>query len=567
MQYDLVIRNGLVIDGTGAPGVRGDVAVLGDRIAAVGEVDDSGRQEIDADGLVVAPGFVDGHTHMDAQVFWDQLGTSSCWQGVTTVVMGNCGFTLAPARSDQRELVVRNLERAEDISGDAMAEGVPWTWSTFSEYFDAVDRLPKGVNYAGSIGHSALRTWAMGERAFAGPATETDLDVMRRELTDALQAGAAGFTTSRSSAHATSDGRPVASRLASWDEVASLVEVVGSESSAVFQLAPEPAAAGDAEERDDYYRRIQQLALRTGVPVVFGLFASPSFTGALGVIEDTVARGGEMYGLTHCRGVSTMQSFRTRLAFDTLPEWQPIRSRPLGEQQVLLQNPEVRARLVQAARHGKYGEAIGAEARTPDYDTIFIMRSPWLPNPSVAEEATRRGTDPVEAMIDVALESNFDALFPQLLTMQPEDELVALLRNPHTAMTFSDSGAHVSQVADASIQTYLLAYWVREREVFSLEEAVRMITSQPARVWRLHDRGTLAPGYAADITIFDPQTVAPDMPQLVQDLPGGARRLVQRAQGYVATVVNGQVFTRDGEATDVRAGQLLRAGRDGRRGK
>ena len=236
---------------------------------SVGAVDERGREEIDAEGHIVAPGFVDAHTHMDAQVFWDELGTSSCWHGVTTVVMGNCGFTLAPARPDERALVVRNLERAEDISAAAMAEGINWTWSTYREYLRAVEATPKGINYAGSIGHSALRTWAMGERAFSETATEDDLEVMSQELRDAFHAGAVGFTTSRSHGHTTSDGRPVASRQASWEELVALVEVMASESAGSFQLAPE-AHHGDPEGLADFERRLQDLALSTGVPILYG---------------------------------------------------------------------------------------------------------------------------------------------------------------------------------------------------------------------------------------------------------------------------------------------------------
>jgi N-acyl-D-aspartate/D-glutamate deacylase len=561
MTFDLVVRNGLVIDGSGSERFRADVAIIGDRIAEIGDVRETGRQEIDADGLVVTPGFVDGHTHMDAQIFWDQLGTSSCWHGVTTVVMGNCGFTLAPARPDGRPLVVRNLERAEDISADAMAQGIRWTWSTFSEYLDAIETLPKGLNYAASVGHSALRTWAMGERAFEGPATGEDLTIMERELADALRAGAVAFTTSRSTAHATSDNRPVASRLASWDEVVALVELVGRESSAVFQLAPETVSAAEPESRDDYFRRLEKLAVTSGVPIVFGTFATSAWLPSLQLIKDTVANGGQMYGLTHCRGIANLQSFRTRLSFDSLPEWQDVRRRPLDEQKKLLLLPDVRSKLVHAAHHSKYAEAIGAEARKPDYDIIHIMLSPYLPNPTVAEEARRRGVDPVELMIDISLDTDFNTFFLQQLTVQQEPELVDLLRNPYTAMTFSDAGAHVSQISDASIQSHLLAYWVRERQVFTLEDAIPMITSQPARIWGLHDRGRLAPGYAADVTVFDPDTVAPSMPRLVADLPGGSRRLVQQAEGYAATIVNGRILTRDGEPGEERPGRLLRGGR------
>ncbi len=564
MAYDLVVRNGIVIDGTGAPRQQADVAVVNGRIAEVGTVEESGREEIDAEGHVVAPGFVDGHTHMDAQLFWDQLGTSSCWHGVTTVVMGNCGFTLAPAHPDKRGLVVRNLERAEDISADAMAQGLRWTWSTFSEYLDAVEAAPKGINYAGAIGHSALRTWAMGERAFFEPATGDDLMLMERELSDALRAGAVGLTTSRSDNHATSDNHPVASRLATWDEVRALVNLVGRESEGVFELAltAELIWGDDPSGAKEFRSPLKDLAIESGVPVVFGVFATPRHPSLIPLIESTVAEGGQMYGLTHCRGVSVMQSFKTRLAFDVLAEWKEVRTKPLDQQRALLRDPAVRARLVHAAYHGDYGRPLGAEARKPNFESFYIMDSAYLPNPSVGQVARQRGVDPVELMIDVALERDFDAFFIQYLTHQTDDRaLVELLKNPHTAMTFSDAGAHVSQILDASIQTHLLAYWVREREALTLEEAIPMITRRPAEVWRLHDRGQLRPGYAADVTIFDPATVAPDMPQVANDLPGGSRRLVQTAHGYKATIVNGEVLMRDGQPTEARSGQLLRGGR------
>jgi N-acyl-D-aspartate/D-glutamate deacylase len=555
--HDLVVRGGLVVDGTGAPGLRGDVAVDGDRVVAVGEVEGRGRRELEADGMVVAPGFVDAHTHMDAQLFWDDLGTPTCWHGVTSVVMGNCGFTLAPARPDARALVVRNLERAEDIAPEAMAQGIDWTWATFAEFLDAVDARPKGLNHAASIGHSALRTWAMGERAFEGPANADDLATMAAELRSALRAGAAGFTTSRTIAHATSDDRPVASRLATWDEVVALVDIVGHESDAVFQLAPERLF--DPDQHRDFERRLSELSISSGAPVVFGLFSHHLPQPSTELMETTADRGGQMWALTHCRGVVSAQSFRSRLGFDALPEWQEVRSRPPAEQQVLLRDPAVRARLVQAAHHGDYGIVHGPEAGRPKFETMTILESPYRPNPTVADVARQRGVDPVEAMIDIALERDFDVFFVQHLMSQDEDELLRLMRHPRTAMCFSDSGAHVSQIFDSSIYTHLLAWWVRERGLLGLEEAVQMITSRPADIWRLRDRGRLLPGYAADITIFDPHTVAPMMPTLVEDLPGGARRIEQRAEGIRATLVNGKFLTEDGEATEERPGRLLRS--------
>jgi N-acyl-D-amino-acid deacylase len=556
-EFDLVVRGGLIVDGSDTPGRPGDVAVVGDRIVALGEVDGRGREEIDADGCVVSPGFIDGHTHMDAQVFWDDLGKPTCWHGVTTVVLGNCGFTLAPVRTEQRPLVVRNLERAEDIAPEAMAEGITWTWETFAEFMDAVEALPKGLNHAIAIGHSALRTFAMGERAFDETASDADLAVMAAELRSALRAGAAGFSTSRTIAHATSDDRPVASRLAAWDEVVALVDIVGHESEAIFQLAPERLF--DADQHADFERRLSELAISSRAPIAFGKFSHQLPQPSTELIEATAARGGEMFTLTHCRGVVSAQSFLTRLGFDSLPEWQEVRQHPYAEQKRLLRDPAVRQRLVHAAYHGEYASTHGPEASRPKFETMTILESPYLPNPTVADEARRRGIDPVETMIDVALERDLDVFFVQHLMSQDEDELLALMRHPRSAMCFSDSGAHVSQIFDSSIYTHLLAYWVRERGLLSLEEAVEMITSRVANVWRLHGRGRLRPGFVADITIFDPSTVAPLMPRVVDDLPGGAKRIEQRATGMRATIVNGEILTRDGEPTERRPGRLLRA--------
>ena len=239
MQFDLVIRNGTVIDGSGLPRYRADVGIKHGKITSIGRIREDAREVIDAEGHVVAPGFVDGHTHMDAQIFWDPLGTCSCWHGITTVVMGNCGFTLAPSKPGEEHLVVRNLERAEDISGEAMAAGIDWSWETYPEYLDTLEALPKGINYSGYVGHSALRTYAMGERAFTEDATDDDLAVMRRELRDAIRAGAMGFTTSRTPNHMTMDGRPVASRVALWDEVRDLVNTMGEMNAGIFEIAGE----------------------------------------------------------------------------------------------------------------------------------------------------------------------------------------------------------------------------------------------------------------------------------------------------------------------------------------
>jgi len=557
--YDLVIRGGLVVDGSGRPRARADVGVSDGRIAAVGTIRERGREEIDAEGAVVTPGFIDGHTHMDAQVFWDPYATSSSWHGITTVVMGHCGFTLAPARPDARELVVRNLERAEDMPAATLAAGIPWTWETFPEYLDSVDRLPKAVNYAANIGHSALRTWAMGERAFEQPATAEDLDLMEVEVRRALRAGAVGFTTSRSAQHETSDDRPVASRLGSWDEVRRLVRAMGDAGGGMFQISPEAAGSSeDPEARRDWFDRLRQLTLDSGTVVTLPVSPTSAAGEQLDWVDRVVGDGGRIFGLSHSRGISVLFSFETRLPFERLPGWADLRSRPFDAQMRLLRDPDVRRRLVESARTGHYGRAIGAEVRAPDYDAIRVWSSPVPPNRTVAMVARDRGVDPVEAMIDLALESDFKQFFFQPLGCYEDADLVRVMKHPRMLMTFSDSGAHVSQLADSSIQTHLLAYWTRDRQEFTLEEAVRMLTLAPAEAWGFGDRGRVRPGFVADLNVFDPDTVGPDMPEVSYDLPAGAQRLTQTAHGFRATIVGGEVVLRDGKHTGALPGQLLR---------
>jgi len=552
MAYDVVIRNGTVVDGTGLPGYRADIGVRGGVIATIGRIRERGAEEIDAEGHAVTPGFIDGHTHMDAQVFWDPLGSCSCWHGVTTAIMGHCGFTLAPAPAEAKHLVVRNLERAEDISGAAMAAGIDWTWTTFAEYLDAVDAVPKGINYVANVGHSALRTYVMGERAFTDVASPDEEAAMAAELRDALRAGAYGLSTSRTMHHETSDDRPVASRLATWDEVRRLVGVMGDLGVGVFQFVEDAPAP---EERDEREARLIALAVETGVPIAIG---ATSGGRALDVIDRAAAAGGRVFGLTHPRGIGNMSSFRTKLPFDSLAEWRPVRALPLDEQRRLLNDPDIRKKLVWSGQHGEYGRAIGAEARKPDFERLRVLDRPVPPNPSVAELARQRGVDPVELIIDLALETDFHQFFIQTFSPFDYDVVKAAMKHPRTVPTFSDAGAHVSQMADFSIHTHLLAHWVRDRGDFTLEEAVRLLTLAPARAWGLHDRGLLREGLVADINVFDPARIGPEMPTLQFDLPGGEKRIVQKAGGILATLVAGQTTQRDGEPTGARSGRLIR---------
>jgi len=558
--YDVVIRNGTVIDGSGRPGVLTDVALQDGRIAAVGRVTDGARRVIDAEGQVVTPGFVDLHTHMDAQVFWDPLGSCSCYHGVTTVLMGNCGFTLAPSRSDTRDLAIRNIERAEAIELKAMEAGITWDWETFPEYLDAIDRRPKAINYAAMIGHSAVRTWVMGEDAFQREANGREVSQMAAIVREAIEVGGWGFSTSRSFAHLTPDGGSVASRLASWSELRALVDVLGQMGRGVFEIAQEVGLfSKDPVERDESNQRLQALAVDSGVPMLFGIVpVHPGSDGQLRMLETTAAAGGRAFGLSHSRGISIVLSFKTQTPFDKLPAWAEVRALPFEEQRRALYDPDVRRRLIDAAHNEVITQSVGAEPRRPKYESLLVLNDPLPPHVSVAELARQRGVDPVELMIDLALETDFNQLFEQPTTRFEMNELVDIMKHPNTVMTFSDSGAHVSQIMDSSIHTHLLAYWVRERQVFSLEEAVKMITSDTANAGQFTDRGLLREGMVADVNVFDPDVIAPNMPEIVHDLPAGATRLRQTATGISSTIVGGEVVLEAGEPTGARPGRLLR---------
>lgn len=563
MAHDLLIRNGLVVDGTGSEPTHADVAIGDGRIVAIGRGIGGARRTIDADGHVVAPGFIDGHTHLDAQLMWDPTLSPSCLHGVTTVVMGNCGFTLAPVRDDAHHLVVRNLERAEDMSPAALAAGIDWSWQTFPEYLDVIAAVPKALNVAAYVGHSALRTWAMGERAFETAATDDDVAAMLIELRAAVEAGAVGLSTSRSDNHETSDDRPVASRLAAWSEVTALVGALGEYPRTTFELAPEPATrADDPERRAEWDERLQHLIVQSGVGCTFGVPAvradGADWRGQLALVQRVRAAGGRMWGQSHSRGISTLVSFLTRLPFDPLPVWRDVRALPLPDQEQVLRDPDVRRRLVESTSTNAYGRTVGAEAGRPDFERLFVLERPVPPHRSVADVARDRHCDPVEAMIDLALEASLDRFFMQALTLHDDETVGAILRDPGTVMTFSDSGAHVSQIVDCSIHSHLLAYWVREKEAFTLAQAVRMVTHDVASAWGFTDRGVVRTGAAADICIFDPATVAPSMPTVRHDLPAGAVRLHQGSTGIAATVVAGEIVVDDGVCTGAVPGRLLR---------
>ena len=567
MALDLLIRNGTIVDGSGAARYRADVGIAGGRIVEIGRARSAAARTIDADGLVVAPGFIDGHTHMDAQVAWDRLGSCSCWHGVTSVVMGNCGFALAPCPPGAREWFARCLTAVEDIPTEAMLAGIDWTWETFPEYLATVDRLPKAINYGAYLGHSALRMYVMGARALTETATEDDLARMTAAVKDAMRAGAMGFSSSRASTHVTPDDTPVASRIADWSELDRLVGALAELNAGVFQIGPD-TSGGEAQRR--FLGRLRELAVRTGRPTMFGTISSRQgrepnpWTYQLEYLDESAAAGARMWGQTTTRSINAIFSLKSYLPFDVLPAWREVRRLPLAEQKRRLADPALRGRLVAEEATMKPrgdvfqgGGAATTDPRKPDYTNLYAMKGVDWDDPTVAQLSTRRGQHPVETIIDLVLE-NEDQMFVQPLVNEDPDHVLGMLRHPRTLATFSDSGAHVCQEMGSSLQTHMLSYWVRARQAFTLEEAVRKLTFDNASAWEIYDRGLVRTGYRADLVVFDADRVRPAMPRVETDLPGGARRLVQKAEGIAAVVVNGHVTLEHGKATGNLPGQLLR---------
>ena len=568
MSLDLLIKNGTVVDGSGLPRFRADVGVESGRIVEIGRVRAPADRTFDADGLIVAPGFIDGHTHMDAQVNWDPLGSCSCWHGVTSVVMGNCGFALAPCKPEDREWFARCLTAVEDIPTEAMMSGIEWTWESFPEYLATVERLPKALNYGMYIGHSALRMYVMGRRGLEERANEDDLRVMAHAVGEAVRAGAMGFSTSRATTHVTPDGSPVASRIADWEEIDRLVGALAALDAGIFQIGPD-ISGGEAQRA--FLERLRRVALENGRPIMFGVLATRQgvdpnpWDYQTRYMDDVVAAGGRMFGQATTRSINAVFSLKSYLPFDVLPGWQALRKLPLDEQKCRLADPEMRRRLVAEEAQMKPrdsvlqgGGAATTDPRKPNYANLYPMLGVDWDDPSIADLARQSGKHPVEIIIDLCLEDD-NRVFVQPIVNESPADVLGILKHPRTLATFSDSGAHVCQEMGSSLQTHLLSYWVRKKQQFTLEEAIRMLTFDNASAWELPDRGLVRTGYAADLVVFDERRIKPCLPTVEQDLPGGARRLVQKADGIAATIVNGTVAVENGQATGDFAGCVLKS--------
>ncbi len=563
MAHDLVIRGGTVVDGTGAPGWTGDVAVDGDRIVELGRVDGPGRREINADGQVVTPGFVDIHTHLDAQLAWDPIASSSCWHGVTSVVIGNCGVTFAPVVEGGAEFLAEMMESVEDIPARSILDGLSWNWSTYGEYLDEVETLPKGVNVGGMVGHCAVRVAAMGERSLdEEPAGPEDIAAMVPMVEEAMAAGALGFSTSRTFLHRVPDGRYVPGTHATADELLAFAGVLADHQGAVFESAAKLGGRNDPEgrftrEEIGMYGDISRLA---GCPVTFGLtqvdIVPDMHLRVLDFVEEENADGATIRPQTTSRHIGILFGLTARTPFDRADGWDELRSLPLVEKVARLTDPTTRAPLVAAA-------AQRVEGLPMDWGKFFALpddpvRHDLADDESVAAVAAQRGVPIAEAWIDQALELDGRRMFVLPFLNQKMEEAADMLRRPYVVLGLADAGAHSKQIMDASQPTFFLTHWVRDRGEFSIEEAVRLMTSDTADLFSIPDRGRLVPGSFADVNVIDMEGLRLGYPEMAHDFPGGAGRFVQRADGYTATVVNGEVFMEDGEHSGALAGRMLR---------
>lgn len=561
---DLVIRDALVCDGTGAPATRGDLAVTGGRITSVGGRAEGGAAEIDAAGLALAPGFIDLHTHYDCQLFWDPHATPSPWHGVTTVVMGNCGFTVAPCRPGDRETLMRLLLYVEGMPIETLRAGIPWTWEDYPGYLDAVERNGIGVNVVSFIGHSAIRVQVMGAAALERAATAEERAAMAALVRDGVAAGAIGWSTSLSPTHFFGDtGHPAPSRLADRDELLALAGALRDLDRGVIEIAP-GSTIGSADDRIAEVERYADLARASGKLVSFApLLDSPFTPGVsqkiIGMAADLQRQGVQIVPQVGCRPLELRFDFAApAFGLENNPFWKPFMALPREERTRRFADPAFRRELAGMDRF--------VLALAPSFDQLFVRvaagdRHRTLQDRSVAEIAKARGQSPVDAFCDLVLEENLETQWGAVVMNAEGAGVEELIKNPAGLLALSDAGAHVDTLCDQGFTTWLLGKWVRERGALGLEEAVRLLTSVPADRYGLRGRGRLAPGNAADLVLFDPKRVGTRATELVHDLPGGQRRLLQRADGVEYVFVNGAAVVERGAPVDRRPGRVLRGGR------
>ena len=569
--YDVVIRNGTIVDGNGTPPFRGDVAVREGKIAAVGSIGESAASTtIDARGQLVTPGWVDVHTHYDGQATWDPLLTPSCWHGVTTVVMGNCGVGFAPVRPERRHWLVGLMEGVEDIPGTALNEGIRWDWETFPEYLDALEQMPRCLDVGTQIPHGAVRSYVMGDRGAKNePANAEDILEMARIVGEAIQAGALGFSSSRTLVHRAIDGEPVPGTFAAEDELFGIGDALGALDAGVFELAPAGVMGEDLAAPEKEVAWMRKLSSRIGRPVSFALLQIDSqpdqWRKILTLCDEAVAEGARLRPQVGSRPTMLLVGLQTFSPFDGRPSFAAFAGLSLEARVRELRKPETKARVLAEQPENpdpllslvfRGMDKIFVLGETPDYEPEAEC--------SIESIARKSGRDPYDVLYDAMLELDGKALLMVALVGYSEGNLEAIrqmLESPHSAFGLGDGGAHCRAICDASMTTFLLTHWARDRSRgprLPLEYAVRKMTRDTAELYGLGDRGRIEVGYKADLNVIDFDRLRLELPEMVHDLPGNASRLIQKAHGYTATLVSGQVTFRNGEETGARPGRVLR---------
>ena len=560
MLYDLKLTGGTIIDGSGAPGYRGDVGIRDGVIVALGVVTGDALRTLDATGRVVCPGFVDIHTHYDAQVLWDRQLSCSPWHGVTTVVLGNCGFGVAPMRPEHRDTIMRTLEKVEGMSYEALSAGLgeSWPFTTYPEYLDALEERGCAINLAAVIGHSPLRLYVMGEDATEREATDLEVDQMQALVREAMESGAIGFSTSMAPTHHGAGGKPVPSRLASFAEVDALVGAMRESGRGVLQAA---------QGKPLFNKEFVDLATRHGVPITWtallaGMAGPGSHQRFLRTAAEHAAAGLTIVPQVACRPIMFDFHLAEPYPFEILPAFHGAMRTDSAGKLALYANADFRAQFKRESAEDAKNVNAGWPARA------VISRhdaDPSLEERPVVEVAAERGVDPVDLVLDLSIESGLTARFRFAFLNHDQSEVRDLIQDPNTVITLSDAGAHADQLCDACFSPPLLGHWVREQGALTLERAVHALTARPAKLMGLSDRGLLALGRPADVVVFDPETVAPAPLRRLRDLPGGAERLVADALGVDAVIVNGQLLRHhDQDQLDpdgALPGVLLRGGR------
>jgi len=556
MSYDLLIKGGRIYDGSGLPSFIGDIGVKAGRIAEIGRIHENAKQTIDAQGLAVSPGFIDHHTHMDAQVFWDPFATSEPQHGVTSIVMGNCGLTLAPVKdaSAAYDALVKNFVRVEAIPRSVLEQGVPWGWHTFGDYLDALEGKV-GINVGGLVGHIAVRQYAMAEESVEREATAKEIEQMRGLVRAAMEGGALGFSTNRNERHMREDGKPVASRLASDEELFALCGVLGDLNAGVIETI-------FGRNRIEHFQSYDRLARATGRPVLWQSlhhrWVEPNlWREQLNAVEPIFKDGFQAYGLSQTVPLVRHFSLRNAQVFDEFPTWKALMFLPEAARKDAFKDAETRKKL----------RADLADPRPTNFhrrwDIVRVEKTVKAENDkyagkTVEEMARMRGQDPLDALIDLSLEEDLGTVFWNANTGGDPVAMGEILRSPYVLVGTSDAGAHVQFGADFGYGTTLLGLWVRERKVLSLEHAIHKLTFHVASIFGLQGRGLLRTGQAADIVVFDSENVKAHEPEWAADYPGATKRLIQRSDGIHQTIVNGRPIYQNGCLTGELPGEVLR---------